>query len=219
MACITITPPSFLTQAQGTLSQATDIMAALSGESCNVFGALGLQGVESGIQNVLGAVGNAMGAVNSAIAQIQNILNSVVDTALGTINQILSSITSAINQIANFAQNAISSITGLIDDAIGVLKERAKISEILACAGTLSQIGLLPSNVTKTIDQINGFLSSDTPVRDIANQMIADAKNSLTSKIQDTVGGIVGNIGNQVNSAQDLINVNVNQLASFSCAI
>lgn len=218
MACISINTPDFLTNAQGALSQATDVMAALSGESCNVFGALGLEGVEEGIQNILGTVGTAMSAVNNAIAQVQNILNNVIDTALGAVNQILEQITGAINQVANIAQQAIGSITGLVDEAIGVLAERAKISEILACAGTLSQIGLLPPNVTETLDQISSFLSSDTPVRDIANQMIADAKDALTSKIQNTVGGLVGEIGNQVNRSQDLIDVNVSRLASFSCA-
>lgn len=219
MACISINTPEFLTTAQNSLSQATDIMAALSGESCNVFGALGLEGVEEGIQNVLGAVGSAMSAVNNAIAQVQNILNSVLDTALGAVNQILNNITNAINSIANFAQEAIGSITGLIDDAINLLAERAGISEILACAGTLGQIGLLPPNVTDKLDKLSSFLSSDTPVRDIANQMIADAKNSLTSKIQDTVGGIVGDIGSKVNGSQDLITLNVDQLMSFSCAV
>lgn len=217
MACITIETPPFLAEAQNALSTATDVMAALSGESCNVFGALGLQGVEEGIQNILGAVGGAMSAVNNAIAQIQNVLNSVVDTALGAINNILTTITGAISQVTAFAQNAISGITGLIDDAIGVLKERAKISEIIACAGTLAQIGIFPPNVTQTIDKIKGFLDSDTPVRDIANQMIADKLNDLTNKIQDTVGGFVSDIGQQVNGAQDIISVNLTQLGNFSC--
>lgn len=219
MACISINPPPALLAAQGALSQATDIMAALSGESCNVFGALGLQGVEDGIQTMLGAVGSAMGAINNALAQVQNILNSVVDTALGAVNALLDGITNSITQIANFAQNAISGITGLIDDAIGQLVERAGISELLACAGTLGQIGLLPANVTEKLDKLNSFLSSDTPVKDIANQMIADAKNELTSKIQNTMQGFVGEIGNKINRQQDLIDINVSQLASFSCAI
>lgn len=217
MACIKINTPEALLNAQAGLSRATDVMLALSGESCNVFGALGLEGVEDGIQNLLGAVGGAMGAVNNAIAQAQEILNSVIESALGTVNQILDTITNSITQIANFAQNAIGSITGLIDDAIGVLAEKAKISEILACAGTLGKLGLFPSNVTASIDKLTGFLSSDTPVTDIANQMIADAKDQLTTKIQDTVGGFVADIGNQINSSQDLIAVNVNSLRDLSC--
>lgn len=218
MACISINTPDFLTNAQGSLSQVTDAMAALSGESCNVFGALGLDGVESGIQDILGKVGSAMSAVNDAIAQVQNVLNSVVDTALSAVNQILENITGAINQVANIAQQAIGSVTGFIDEAIGALAERAKISEILSCAGTLGQIGLLPGNVTEKLDQISSFLSSDTPVKDIANNMISGIKDDLTGRIQEAVGGFVTNIGDTVNSAQDLINVNIGQLSSFSCA-
>lgn len=215
MAIISINPPKFLTDAQNTLTDVTDKFLALSGEACNIFGALGLDNVEQGIQSILGAIGGAMGAINGAIAQVEQLLNSVAESALGLVNQALGAITGAIEQIANFAQTAINSITGLIDEAIGVLAERAKIAEILACAGTLGQVGLLPANVTAKVDKLKGFLSSDTPISDIANQMVSDAKNQLTGKIQNTVGGFVDNISNQINSAQDIINVNLNSLRNF----
>ncbi len=217
--CISINIPPALTAAQTTLSGVTDKMAALSGESCNVFGLLGLKDVEKGIQGILGAVGSAMSAVNDAIAQVQNILNNVFDTAVKTINTILKGIQDAIDQVAAFATSVISEITSQIDDAINLLAERAGISEILACAGTLAQVGLLPPNVTPTLNKLNGFLSSDTPVKDIANQMIADAKNSLNSTVKNTVDGFVADIGNQINAAQDIIEVNVAQLGQYSCAI
>lgn len=219
MACVSIPTPELLTDAQNLLTNATNTMALLSGESCNVFNTLGLQDVEEGIQNILGTVGNAMAAVNSAIAQVSQILNSVLDTALSAINQILDTIINSINQIEAFVQNAIGQITGLIDQAIGVLAERAGISEILACAGTVAQIGLLPPGTTAAIDELNSFLSSDTPVGDIANEMIAGAKNQLTNTITNTVDGIISNIGNEINDAQDIIDLNVNALRNFSCVI
>lgn len=217
MACISINPPEELLNIQNALSQATDVMVALSGESCNVFGALGLEGVEQGIQNIMGTVAGAMSTVNNVIAQVQQVLNSVVDTALGAVNNIISSITNGIGQIANFAQTAIGSITGLIDDAIKVLAEKAKISEILACAGVLGQLGVFPPNVTQKIDKITNLLKSGNPVTTIANEMIAEAKDQLLGKINDTVTDLTSKIGFEVNSSQDLIRVNANALREFSC--
>jgi phage-related protein len=231
MACISYSPEILgaLSSVQATLSQITNGLLALSGETCNIFGALGALGVpanivqgirniEQGVQQILGSVGTVLAAVNSALAQVQTILNNVLDTALGAIDQALGAITGAIGQVAAIAQQAATAITGYIDEAIGLLKERAGISEILACAGVLSQLGILPTGITQKIDQITQLVRGGFSVSQIVNQMIADARDDLVNRAKEAVGGFVTDIGNQINSAQNIINVNINQLRSFSCA-
>lgn len=219
MACISINLPPEITNVQNSLAQATNAMLAVTGESCNLFGALGVPQLEKGIQDILGAVGNAMGAVNSAIAQVQGILNNVLDTALGAISQILNTITSGISQIFEFAQNAVTSVTGMIDQAVNILAEKANLSEILACAGVLGQLGAFPANVTDKINAVSGLLNSGAPVTSIAESMIAGAKNSFVESVNGSLGNITGQIADKVNGSQDLIALNVDALRNFSCAV
>lgn len=219
MACITVNTPQFLLDAQDALGQATNTMLALTGETCNIFGALGLGALESGIQGILGTIGSALGAVNNAIAQIQNVLNSVLDTALGAIADVLNTVLGGISQIIDFAQNAISAVTGMIDDAIGILAERANLSQILACAGVLGQVGLFPANTTSKINQLKSLIDSGNPITTIADTMIEEAKNALQSSVTGAVNDLTGQIADKVNASQDLINLNVNALRDFSCVV
>lgn len=219
MACITLNIPQDLLNVQNSLGQATDTMLALTGESCNIFGALGLGSLEAGIQGILGTIGSAMGAVNNALAQIQGILNSVLDTALGAITNVLNTVLGGINQIFDFAQNAIASVTSMIDNAIGVLAQRANFSQILACAGVLGQLGAFPANTTASINQLQGLLSSGNPIGSIADTMIAGAKNAFSNSVTSAVNGLTSQIATQVNGSQDLINLNVDALRGFSCVV
>lgn len=219
MACISINLPSSITAAQSTLAGATDTFLSLSGESCNIFGALGLGELETGIQNILGAIGGAMGFINDAIAQIEGILNNVLDTALGAIGAILDTVLGSIGQIVDFAQNAITSVTGMIDEALGLLAEKAGISELVACAGVLGQLGAFPANVTDKINTITGLLSGGTPVTDIANAMIADAKGAFMESVNGALSGLTDGIANSINGSQDLITANIDALRNFSCAV
>lgn len=219
MACITLNVPQDLLNVQNSLGQATNTMLALTGESCNIFGALGLGSLEAGIQGILGTIGSAMGAVNNALAQIQGILNSVLDTALGAITSVLNTVLGGINQIFNFAQSAIASVTSMIDNAIGVLAQRANFSQILACAGVLGQIGAFPANTTASINQLQGLLNSGNPIGGIADTMIAGAKSAFSNSVTSAVNGLTSQIATQVNGSQDLINLNVNALRNFSCVV
>jgi phage-related protein len=219
MACISLNLPAEITNAQNAVSQATDAFLALSGESCNIFGALGVPELEQGVQTILGAVGGAMGAINSAIEQATQILNSVVDTALGAVSEILNTIKSGIDQVFAFAQDAIGSVTGMIDQAISVLAEKAKVTEILACAGVLGQLGAFPSNVTDKINGINSLLSTGAPVTTIANEMIAGAKDSFMTAANTELNRVMEGIGDKINGSQDLISVNIEALRNFSCAV
>lgn len=219
MACISINVPPALTNAQNSLGQATDAMLALTSESCNIFGALGVPQLEQGVQTILGAVGNAMGAVNDAIAQVQNILNSVLDTELGAVSDILNTITNGISQIFDFAQSAISSVTGMIDQAVGVLAEKANLTEILSCAGVLGQLGAFPPNVTDKINAVSGLLATGAPVTSIADSLIAGAKNSLVESATSGLDNLTSQIADKVNGSQDLISLNVDALRNFSCAV
>lgn len=219
MACITLNVPQDLLNVQNSLGQATNTMLALTGESCNIFGALGLSSLEAGVQGILGTIGSAMGAVNNALAQIQGILNSVLDTALGAITSVLNTVLGGINQIFNFAQSAIASVTSMIDNAIGVLAQRANFSQILACAGVLGQIGAFPANTTASINQLQGLLNSGNPIGGIADTMIAGAKSAFSNSVTSAVNGLTSQIATQVNGSQDLINLNVDVLRGFSCVV
>lgn len=232
MACISYSPEILgtLSSTQNTLGQTTNGLLALSGETCNIFGALGsmgvpqeiqegIQNIEQGVQQILGSVAIAMAAINTALAQVQNILNSVVDTALGTIDQALGAINSAIGSVSTLAQQAASSITGFNNEAISVLRERAGISEILACAGVLGQLGALPAGITEKIDQITQLVQGGLSVSQIVNQMIADVRDDLVNRAQEAVEGFVADIGNRINSVQNIIDVNVGALRNFSCAV
>jgi hypothetical protein len=219
MPCITFNLPPELLQAQTDLAGFTDKMLALSGESCNLFGILGLKDLESKIHSILGVVGNAMGAVNDIIATVQNLLNSVLDTALAAIAIVLDNILGGINKIIDFAQSAVNSVTGMIDDALGLIGQSAGVSELLACAGVLGQVLNLPSNVTSNINKISGLLSGGTPITDIANAMIAEGKGILSNKVDSEIRGLLYDVTSKVNDSQDLINLNLSELGRNSCVV
>lgn len=219
MPCISINMPSALLAAQGALGAATELMLKASGESCNLFGILGLDDLETGIQSLLGTIGNAMGFINNAIAQIQNILNSVLDTAAAFVSGIMETILGGLGSIVDFAQSAVTSVTGMIDGALAMIGQSAGVSELLACTGVVGQLLNLPSGVTDNIDKITGLLSGGTPITDIANAVIADAKNAFANEVNSKVDELLTGIEDKVNGSQDLIDLSIRSLGSVSCVV
>lgn len=218
-SCISLDLPPEITALQGQLATATNTFLALSGESCNLFGALGLGELEKGIHGILGTIGSAMGVINDFITQIEEILANVLDTALGAIATILGTVLGAIDTVLTFAKDAITSVTGMIDGALNLLAEKAGLSEILACAGVLGQLGLFPANVTNNINTITGLLNSGTPVTNIANAMMAEAQGNFVNDVNTSLNELTDRIATSINSSQDLINVNVGGLRDFSCSV
>jgi hypothetical protein len=219
MACISLPIPSSLLDAQSALNSATNTMLTLTGETCNIFGLLGLGDLEAGIQNILGVIGSAMGFINDTISAVQDLLNGILDTALSAVNDIIENILGGINQVLDFAQGAVNAVTGMIDEAINVLAEKANLAQILACAGVLDQLGAFPPNVTSTINDISGFLAADTPITDITNLLISGARDNLMNNITGGISNITGQIADKINGSQDLIDLNINSLGQFTCAV
>lgn len=218
MSCIRIPLPSVLTDAAAELGRATDTMAALTGESCNLFGILGLGALEDGINQIFDAIGNAMAMVNEMIGKVEQLLNGIVEAALGPVFQLIAGIKNSIDTMIGFAQNAINQVTGMIDDALGLIAQKAGFAQIAACIGALGSIANFPPGVTSAVDKMNQLANGGTPVSDLANAMIADAKSAFMDEVNGKIDGLMGGIEDAINGAQNLIELDLGALGANGCS-
>jgi phage-related protein len=218
MPCVSLELNPGFNNALGSLQNASNVLMALSSDSCNILGAIpGLGAIEKGIQDVFAAVAGITSAINNAISRILGSINNIIDTAVGAVQNIIGNLLTTFNSIVDTVGGFVSQISGMIDSFINVVAAQANLSGILSCVGVIGKLTGMPEGVSSQIDDLAAKLASGSAVSDIVSEGIADIKNAAASAATDALNGINDKINGTITNALGNINLGIASLKAFEC--
>lgn len=218
MPCVSLELDPGFTNALGNLQNASNVLMALSSDSCNILGAIpGLSAIEKGIQDVFAAVASITSAINNAIGRILSSINNVIDTAVGAVQNIIGNMLSAFNNIVDMVGGYVSQVAGMIDSFINVVAAQANLSGILSCVGVIGKLTGMPAGVSADIDALSAKLASGSAVSDIVAEGIADVKNAAANAATEGLSNIMSSIDNAITSKLNSIDLGIASLRAFEC--
>jgi phage-related protein len=193
--------PSQLTQAASAAKTATNEMAGLSSDACDLFGSMGsllddigkaiMQAAERAMQAVTETIGKISKAINDAVGAVGDLvkrafakIDELGGLVISAINDVLGAISEAIGKAMAAIDRAVTAVKGAISDVIAKLGSMVRSIGISGCPGTkalATSLGDQAGGALADAKQLaeNGSLTG-TAAGTAANASAESAKNVAT---------------------------------------